>query len=649
LVVAALAGGTGAAAADDAAPWSFKPVAKPAAPAVRDAAWPRDDLDRFVLARVEAAGLKPNPDADRRTLLRRVSFDLTGLPPTPAELDAFLADKRPDDEAFAAAVDGYLRSPRFGERWGRHWLDVARYADSVGRSWNAPFLYAWRYRDYVIDAFNQDKPFDRFVLEQLAGDLLPAGSVEQEREQRTATGFLTVGSVPLQEGSREQFLLDRIDDQIDATTRGFLGLSVACARCHKHKTDPVSMRDYYALAGVFYSTRTLTGQGSVAGEEDSKDYVNAHLLLRLPRPPGAGPAPAAGENDVHTMTDYMNVARAGMRTGIRYTFDPDRAMGATEGTMRDCAVRVKGVPSDTKPAPPRGDVKIPGLPAVAAVPEKASGRLEVARWIASKENPLTARVMANRVWLHLLGRGLVRTPDDFGNTGEPPTHPELLDHLAGRFVADGWSVKKLVRAVVLSRTYRLAGGGQAAGKEKDPGNDLYWRANLRRLEYEPLRDSLLAAAGRLTFDRPAGIPVSGSGGKGKGAGAHSVLPADAPYRTVYLPVLRALVSEDAATFDFPDPCQIAGQREVTTVAPQALYFLNGAFVTDCARRAADLVLKEPGSDADRVRAAYLRVLGRPPAGDEVKDALQLVGGSGRGGWAVLTQALMATAEFRYVR
>jgi hypothetical protein len=606
------------------------------------------------LTRIEVAGLKPNQDADRQTLIRRLAYDLTGLPPTPSEVDAFLADKSADDKALAKVVDQYLSSPRFGERWGRHWLDVARYADSVGRSWNAPFLYAWRYRDYVIDAFNRDKPYDRFITEQLAGDLLPARSIEEEREQRIATGFLTLGSVPLQEGRREQFLMDRVDDQIDATTRGFLGLTVACARCHDHKYEPVTTRDYYALAGVFYSTRTLSGQGTIAGEENSKDYVNAHLLVTLPRPRGT-PVPVPAANEIHTMTDYMNVARSGTRTGIRYTYDADRAMGVTEGRMRDCDIRVKGDPYDTKPAPPRGDLRIPGLPAVARAPASASGRLQLARWIASKENPLTARVMVNRVWLHLLGRGLVTTPDDFGFTGEKPTHPELLDHLATRFVDDGWSVKKLIRAIVLSRTYRVSGGGQKDASEKDPSNQLYWRSNLRRLELEPLRDSLLHAAGRLTFERPEGIPVSGSGGKGRGAAAHSVFPADAPYRTVYHPVLRSLLPDLYGAFDFPDPCQIAGQREVTTVAPQALFFLNGEFVMDCARKCAELLLKEPGlSDTERVRLAYRRLLSRPPTTDEVKDALELLGddrtpATALRRWSILTQALMATADFRYVR
>ena len=626
------------AAADD-THWSFRPVARPTPPVVRDATWPRDDLDRFILAKLDAAGMSPNPDADRRTLIRRAAFDLTGLPPTVEESDAFVADPAPDDAALAKVVDAYLKSPRFGERWGRHWLDVARYADSVGRSWNAPFLYAWRYRDYVIDSFNADMPFDAFIREEIAGDLLPARSEAEQRERMIATGFLTLGSVNLQEGTAGQLVFDRIDDQIDATTRAFLGLTVACARCHDHKTDPIGTRDYYALAGVFASTRTFAGQGTRVAIDDSKDYVDADLLVRLP-----GAKPAGGEG-VRSMTEYTAALRAGPKNAVvRYTNDPDRAMGVTEGRVADCAIRVKGDPYETGPTPARGDVRIPGLPTFPKVPAGASGRLQLAEWVASTDNPLTARVWVNRVWLHLFGRGIVATPDDFGTTGDEPTHPQVLDHLVGRFVAGGWSVKALIRSVVLSRTYRLSSAGRADAKEKDPANALYWRANLRRLEVEPLRDSLLAAAGKLSFARPSGIPVAGTGGKGRGAVTHAVYGVESPYRTVYLPVLRSLTPEVYGTFDFPDPCQVAGRREVTTVSPQALFFLNSGFVAECARGAAEVAANGPKDN--RVRLMYQRLLGRPPTADELTDATGSVADLG---WAALAQGLMASAEFRYVR
>jgi hypothetical protein len=637
-------------------PWSFQRARTAPPPQVRDEEWSRSDIDRFVLSKLEERGLTPVRDAARLTLIRRAAFDLTGLPPSVEDVDAFTADKATNDVALARVVDRYLSSPRFGERWGRHWLDVVRYADSVGQSWNAPFTYAWRYRDYVIDTFNADKPYDQFVIEQLAGDLLPATSIAKEREQRTATGFLTLGSISLQERSREQSVLDRVDDQIDVTSRAFLGLTVSCARCHDHKLDPVAMRDYYAWAGIFYSTRVWTGQGTLTREFGSQDYVDGNLLLRLPdRAGGRSSEIVAG---IHSMSDFQDEWRQGKRD-IRYTTDPNLAMGVSEGTLRNCEIRLKGQTYDRGDAPPRGDVRIPGLPPLSAVPADASGRLQLARWIVSPENPLAARVFVNRVWRHLFGRGLVRTPDEFGINCEEPLHRDLLDHLAIRFVADGWSVKKLIRSIMLSRVYRLDGTRQPAAHEADPQNDLYWRTNPRRLELEPLRDSLLAVAGQLTFERPAGIQVAGTGGKARGATTYSLLGIDAPYRTVYLPVLRSLIPEMFSTFDFPDPHQLQGHREVTTVAPQALFFMNSDFVTECARDAASLILRgSSASDADRVRLAYRQVLSRPPDTDELADALQLLTDlrpaaasqapdSDR--WTTFIQALMSSAEFRYVR
>ena len=627
--------------------WSFKPVTAPKLPAVRDASWSQADLDRFILARLEDARLKPNPDADRRTLLRRASFDLTGLPPTAEEMDAFLTDRGTDEDAFARVIDRYLKSPRFGERWGRHWLDVVRYADSVGRSWNAPFTYAWRYRDYVIDALNADKPYDRFILEQIAGDLLPGKSREEERTQRIATGMLALGSVPIQEGRRETFILDQVDDQIDVTTRAFLGLTVSCARCHDHKTDAITMHDYYAIAGVFYSTKTFTGQGTHSGDTGERDYVDGNLLVRLPGDSGLSPA----GSEIHSMTDYTRALSQDRKATIRYTFDPHRAMGAGEKTPQDCALRIKGDPYDRGTVPHRGDVKISGLPSLKKVPETASGRLQLAEWIASREHPLTARVMVNRIWLHLFGRGLVSTPDDFGESGLEPSHPELLDHLAHRFALEGWSIQKMIRTLMLSRTYRMSSASQEAGREKDPQNDLYWRMNLRRLEMEAVRDSLLWASGRLRLDRPEGIQVSGTGGKGRGGATYSLLKMDAPYRTVYLPILRSLLPETYGTFDFPDPCQIAGKREITTSPPQALFFMNSDLVQDCARKAAEVLLKDSSLSAEaRVQAVYRRLLGRGAEAEEVTLARQLVGESQDvNSWMLLTQALVASAEFRYLR
>jgi hypothetical protein len=640
------------------APWSFAPLKKPAVPAVKNIAWLKDGVDVFILARLEAAGVAPNPDADRATLLRRATFDLTGLAPTPEEIAAFVHDPAPDDAALAKVVDRLLASPRFGERWGRHWLDVVHYADSVGRTWNAPFLYAWRYRDWVIDSCNEDKPFNAFAMEQIAGDLLPAKTVAEKRSHLLGTGLLALSALPLPEYGSEQFALDRVDDQIDVTTRAFLGITMACARCHNHKTDPIKQRDYYALAGIFYSTDTLSG-----GQRGS--YVDPELLHRLPidqpspaqgRPasqkgisaPAAAPAPAT------MMTNpKAQISGGAMDAKGFYQTDLNLAMGLADGEVRDCAIRVKGEPNQTGDTPKRGDFQLPGLPKLPAIGNKESGRQEFAQWVVSPANPLTARVAVNRIWLHLFGRGLVPTVDDFGLTGEKPTHPELLDHLAVRFVDGGWSVKKLLRAIMLSRTYRESSASDRVRMQADGANRLFWRMNPKRLELEAIRDALLEVSGQLSFERPPGIEVAGNGGKGKVGATRALLDENAACRTVYLPVLRDLQPEIYKIFDFPEPTQIKGQREVTTVPAQALFFLNSPLAVTASRNAAQRVLDDTALHTDdaRLSRAYLILLGREPAPDEIKEArafLAAMDGPPAARWASLWQALMAGTEFRYV-
>lgn len=615
-------------------PWSYHRLQRPLLPQVKDAAWPRDDLDRFILARLEQDNLRPIGDAPRAVLIRRASFDLRGLPPNQEEIEKFLRDPAPDDQAFAKVVDDFLQSPRFGERWARHWLDVVRYADSVGRVWNAPFLYAWRYRDWVIDSFNEDKPYNRFVAEQIAGDLLPAKTVTQRRDQIVGTGMLTLGSLNLQEGSYEQFVLDQVDDQIDVTSRAFLGLTLSCARCHDHKTEPISQKDYYALAGIFYSSRTLPGQAN-RSDMTGSGYVDPEMLVDLPakldEPVGPPTKLPAG---IHSMDDIRAVGNP--KQTIRYDTDPHFCMGVIDGAARDCELAVGGDPFDREAAPERGKLTMPQLPPLPAIPPDASGRLELAQWITSPTHPLTARVMANRVWQHLFGEGIVRTVDDFGITGADPTHPELLDHLAVRFVEGGWSVKRLIRTMMLSRTYRLASSAGVASDPNHPdaGNKLHWRMNARRLELEPMRDTLLHLAGKLNFERPEGIQVAGTGGKGRHGVTRGLLGVEDTYRTIYLPVVRDMVPDLYSTFDFPGPTQIKGQRDVTTVAPQALFFMNSGFVTEIAAE----IASKAGKD---LKAVYHLVLGREPTAEEVADAAEL-------DLQTLTQALLGTAEFRYV-
>jgi hypothetical protein len=615
---------------DNPTPWSYQRLQRPAIPATKDTAWPKDDLDRFILARLEKENLRPIGDASRATLIRRASFDLRGLPPSQSEIEAFLRDPSPDDAAFTKVVDVFLQSERFGERWARHWLDVVRYADSVGRVWNAPFLYAARYRDWVIDSLNADKPYNRFVAEQIAGDLLPAKTVLHRRDQIVGTGMLALGSMNVQEGDYEQYLLDQVDDQIDVVGRAFLGLTLACARCHDHKTEPVTMRDYYALAGIFYSSRTLSGtpnrNDGVAG-----GYVSPEALVDLPTeldeavgPPQKLPA------GIHSMDDIRELGNP--KQTIRYDHDPHFCMGVIDGEIKDCEIAIGGDPHDRETAPNRGELKLPALPPMPKVPAQSSGRLEFAQWLTQPTHPLTSRVMVNRLWQHLFGEGLVRTPDDFGITGADPTHPELLDHLAIRFVTNGWSVKKMIREMMLSRTYRLASTGNP--EHPDAGNKLRWRQNPKRLELEPLRDTLLQLAGQLTFDRPEGIQVAGTGGKGRHGITRGLLGIEEPYRTIYIPVVRDNVPELFSTFDFPGPTQIKGQRDVTTVAPQALFFMNNPFVEQLAAQIAD----KAGKDT---KAIFKLILGRDPTTEEITDARDLDD-------QTLVQALLGTAEFRYV-
>jgi mono/diheme cytochrome c family protein len=678
--------------------WAFQPVARPAIPVVKNTNWTHGDLDHFVLSKIEAAGLRPAPDADRFALIRRVTLDLTGLPPTVSEVGAFVHDSASDDEALAKVVDVLLRSPSFGERWGRHWLDVARYADSVGKTRNIPFPYAWRYRNYVIDAFNSDKPYNEFLAEQVAGDLLNATDKQDREEKLIATGLLALGSMDLNERDSEQFQLDRIDDQMDTLGRATMGLTLGCARCHDHKFDPIAQSDYYAMAGVFASTATLSGQQNRQG--GSKQYHQPSLLAKLDMPPSTKPSDSKKSN-TPTSNNEAQIAKLKNRlkqlqaeakskdnrarlkaevtqirqqlaklgeTEIRPTqaknkknapeeaidMDAALAMAAAEGRVTNLALRVRGEP-DIK-----GDVVLRAFPTIFSrmqlppLPSRESGRRELAEWLTSRDHPLTARVMVNRVWAHLLGRGLVETVDNFGASGAAPTHPELLDHLATQFMDEGWSVKSLVRSIVLSRTYRLSGQPIPANAAVDEANSLYWRANLRRLEAEAIRDSLLAAGGMLQTDRPAGAPFdfsdAGDLGKGNRKGKAED-PIVRPVRSVYLPVFRSKLPGMFTVFDFAEPDQVNGQRDVTTVPPQALFLLNNPFVVDVAKRAADRILEQNLPDEKaRVRFAYAYSLCRYPTEAETERALTFLNETKdkRSNWVALTQALYSSAEFRYL-
>ncbi|MGP0063271.1 MAG: DUF1553 domain-containing protein [Isosphaeraceae bacterium] len=656
--------------------WSFRPLRKSDPPSVKQTEWPRGDIDRFLLAAIESRGLAPVADASRPRLLRRLTFDLSGLPPTPEELDAFLADDAPN--AFAKVVDRLLASPRFGERWGRHWLDVARYAESSGKT-NFNYPQAWRYRDWAIASFNADKPYDRFVREQIAGDLLPAADDRERAEQIIATGFLALGSKAHDAENRGQCILDVVDEQIEATTRAFLGLTVACARCHDHKMDPIPQRDYYALSGIFRSTQTCSG--TLAGVFPN---FNASPLIELS--PGANvPAavPSLTTEQRAAMEDRLaaivrerdaippgeanrdRLRRAtSMLSTLRHRLLMDRpggkprafAMGVRERDEPvDSPLYVRGELDQPGEVVPRGLVRVLRDDASASI-ASGSGRRELADWLASPSNPLTARVIVNRVWLHLFGRGLVPTPDNFGAAGARPSHPELLDTLAVEFINDGWSIKRLIRRIALSRAYGLDSAYDPRNFEADPDNALVWRMSKLRLDAEALRDALLFVGGRLSTGPPVGSAVARVGEGLAFFVRVDGLDASDTHRSVYLPMVRDRVLESLALFDFADPSLVTGKRDTTTGPAQALYFLNGPLVIRQAEALADRVLAMEGDEAHRVDHAYRIALARGPTHAEraraltfLRDFAARAGESdpSRGAWRALCQALLAGAEFRY--
>ncbi len=668
--------------------WSLRPPQPPPVPEVRTPAWPAGDIDRFLLAAMEARGLAPVADATPRMLLRRVYFDLIGLPPSPEAVARFEADPGPD--ALAAVVDTLLASPRFGERWGRHWLDVARYAESTGRERNLPYPEAWRYRDYVIDALNADRPYDEFIREQIAGDLLPHADAAERQRHLVATGFLALGPKGLNERNRRQFLADLVDEQIDVTTRAVLGLTVACARCHDHKFDPVPTRDYYALAGILRSSATYYGTGDL-GNVNRQPSELLPLDGPLPRPrspreeeleqrrrrrqalqrlnPANAPAPGTPPTPEQRRR-LRQVAMEDARTGTdRATDAGPHAMGVIDGFPADHPLLVRGEIDQPGEPVPRGFLQVIGNLGVGPLPARQSGRRELADWLTRPSNPLTARVAVNRIWQHLFGVGLVRTADNFGATGEVPSHPELLDHLALRFMADGWSVKRMIRTLVLTRAYRLGPSTTPHHLETDPDNRLHWRSAPRRLDAECLRDAMLAAAGTLDTTRPEGSVVTGLGERPVARRPDErVLQPVADRRSVYLPIVRDLVPEALAVFDFPDPSLLTATREVTRAPAQALYLMNDPFVAAQAQALARSVALAPGNaPGHRIDLAYRRVLSRPPTGAERRAAMRFLGAfvndagpeapvGNRADRRVLgaaftafCQALFASAEFQYLQ
>ena len=817
--------------------WAFQPVKKTDPPGGLDSNWPRTDIDRFILVKLEEAGLKPAPDADRRTLVRRLYFDLIGLPPTPEEVEAFLSDDSP--KAWERLVDRLLASKEFGVHWGRHWLDVARYADSNGGDFNATFHNAWRYRDYVIDSYNRDKPYDEFVREQVAGDLLPAETDPQKAEQIIATGFLMIGAKMLSERDKARLTMDVVDEQVNTIGQAFLGMTLGCARCHDHKFDPIPTADYYALAGIFESTETLKGEsqqyvstwprrnlptseehlaavtkyeaqlkklnaslsaakkrkadleksvaklkagersltiddseakkigvwkestyspgfvgtGYIHDDQSEKGEKYVEYTIKIPRAAtydvqlsytaGGGRAAnvpvsikhADGELEVllneqekpsienlfaslgkfsftdkqpavitiatqgtkgHVIADAVRLVELDQNgKPVRTQIDPEnpalrkaqtdlknaageqqgleaelkeleknappplpQAIAVTEApTISDCAICIRGEHENRGPIVPRGVLQVASWGEVPNFDSKESGRKQLGDWLAHPKNPLTARVYVNRIWYHLLGQGIVASVDNFGQLGDRPSHPELLDNLATDFITDGWSTKAVIRKIVLSRAYRMSTRHDEAAWNADPENHLLWRANRRRLPAEAIRDSILAISGKL--DRsPGGSPVEGLGTLVTQNTAEQAKfeRKTTERRSAYLPIIRAEIPPMLLVFDFADPDLVTGRRPVTNVPAQALLLLNSPFVMEQAQHAADRFQIGESSDPESViRRTYEWVLSRPPTTAEVSRAKDFLKAAEKDSeknekslspLAQLVHTLFASTEFR---
>ena len=695
--------------------WAFQPPKITPPPAVKDAAWPKSDIDRYLLAEMEEKQLAPVKDADRTTLIRRVYFDLIGLPPTPEQIDAFVTSQ--DPKALEKVIDELLAKPQFGERWGRHWLDVARYGESTSKERNIPYPYAWRYRDYVYDSFNKDKPYDQFVREQIAGDLLTAKNDEQRNEMLTATGFLTLGPKSLNTKNNEQYRMDMADEQLDVATRGVMALSVACARCHDHKFDPIPTADYYSLVGIFRSTDVLGGvkpgnnktgysgdyahlvssshkSGMSAADRKRLAELNVELdkakealqelrvearkaVANSGNGKAAKNAKAKGKAALDKLPQRFQQQLKKGQQRIAELNDEIRSIENKSGgsggepvmavcdsaNPNDCRINIRGEVTYLGDVAPRGFLKVLTFPQTPEINPKQSGRMQLATWMTSRHNPLTARVMANRVWYHLFGRGIVPTVDNFGALGEMPSNQALLDYLAVQFMDHGWSVKGLVRGIMLSRAYQLSSEHNDANYAVDPDNTLVWRMNRRRLDAEAIRDSVLAVAGSLDLKRPQGSPTQQIDGEiGRRAKTDALLK-EVTYRSAYLPIVRGMVPEFLSLFDVADAELVTGQRDVTTIAPQALYMMNNSLVLQQAEKTASNLLSDSRltGDTDRVDYAFRLLLGHLPDARQKTEVLKFINEYQTmfpsnmkpdqrrlEAWTSVCQTLMASAEFRFV-
>ena len=692
--------------------WAFRPLLEESAqaPVVTAGDWPRSPIDAFAMAKLEENNLQPADDADRRTLLRRVYFQIIGLPPTPEQVAAFLGDNEPD--AYERLVDQLLNSPQFGQRWGRHWLDLARYADSNGLDENFLFREAWRYRNWAIDAFNSDMPYDRFLTEQIAGDLLPHESVEQRDRQRIASGFLEIGPKVLLGNDPNQRRMDVADEQLDTIGKAVLGQTLGCARCHDHKFDPVPTADYYALAGILTSTSVME-QRYMLGEQrvmeqliglgaDGDQLDDAYEKYWRSRPKlqkqqeraksaleflekgdlasfetllaAHAEAIADGAKDSALAVEQRITAQKNFKEALDMAIAkpseiPPRAMISHDvESPADEAIRLAGQFDRLGDKVPRGFLQVVSDTPV-EIPDGQSGRLQLAQWLTDADTGagrLAARVLANRIWYHMMGRGIVRTVDNFGRSGELPSHPELLDHLASELIASKWSVKSLVRRIALSRTFTMSSRHDDTAYSIDPDNRLLWRAHRRRLEPEALRDAMLSAAGTLQLNS-IDSTVSYLGDQATAVGGNeNRRRTDFQCRSIYLPVIRNDLPELFAAFDFADPHATTGSRPQTMVATQGLFMLNDTSVMDAAEATARRLLKDSSvavvDTAGRMDAClnglFELLLSSQPTEEERQDLQAYIAATeqrlkDRGepdaevrAWTIVCQALFASSRFQ---
>jgi hypothetical protein len=649
--------------------WAFQPVRCPKIPEVREPSWAVSTIDHFILSKLDELGLKPVADADKATLLRRATFDLTGLPPTPAEVEDFLRDTSP--RAFARVVDRLLASERYGERWGRHWMDVVRYADTAGDNADYPIPEARLYRDYIIDSFNRDKPYDQFVREQLAGDII-AQQTGDYVDPVIATGFLAL-SRRYATAPFELWHLT-IEDTLETTGRAFLGLTLRCARCHDHKYDPITKEDYYGLYGFFASTRYAyagseefsskgfprSGFVPLVSPEEAvpmlQEYREAVAELQAEVQEAKQANPLDKEKLKKLEAELAKLEKRGVPPGLPCAY------GVSEGTPTDVRVQLRGEPDQPGAIVQRRFPKFLAGDAPVKIPEGSSGRLELARWLTRPDNPLTARVMVNRIWQHHFGRGIVATPSNFGRRGEPPTHPELLDYLAARFIESGWSVKAMHRLIMLSHCYQLSTASDPANAARDPGNRFLWRAERRRLEAEAIRDSMLMAAGKLDLRRPGEQPFPPIETWRFTQHAPFKAVYESNHRSVYLMTQRIQRHPFLALFDAPDANTSTDVRPESTVPLQALFMMNNRFVTAQAKDLAQRLLESSADPRTRVARAIELLYSRKATESEMDRALDYIEQYRRGlsqaetppeqieseAWTSYARVLLSANEFVYV-